>query len=241
MKNIVNIFLVLFSGIFLLSCEDTYLPPTLDYITFGKTAYSTGVDVGGSTTVDIPVYTGAAASTDTSFNVIVDGSGAADGSYSVPSSVTIAGGTNEGTLSVNLSDVNLGIGVNKVTVSFESAAGFSYGDPVSIDYIQNCNEITATLDITFDYWASETSYEFIDALGGVVASGGGYGDGQGPVSESITLCAGRDYTLVFYDVFADGMNDGTNVGSYSLTIGGVVVVTGGGSFGASESNAFDTN
>jgi hypothetical protein len=37
------------------------------------------------------------------------------------------------------------------------------------------------------------------------------------------------------------MNDGTNLGSYTLTISGVVKATGGGSFGASESTDFDTN
>ncbi len=62
-----------------------------------------------------------------------------------------------------------------------------------------------------------------------------------PVSESIILCAGRDYTLVFYDEFSDGMDDGATLGSYTLTIGGVVKATGGGAFGASESNSFDTN
>ena len=81
----------------------------------------------------------------------------------------------------------------------------------------------------------------IDSLGGVVASGGGYSRGQTPISEIITLCGGRDYTLVFYDAYGDGMNDGATLGSYTLTIGGVEKASGGGSFGASESNSFDTN
>ena len=37
------------------------------------------------------------------------------------------------------------------------------------------------------------------------------------------------------------MDDGDNIGSYTLTIGGVEKVSGGGAFGASESSSFDTN
>lgn len=239
MKKIANIFLILLVSISLLNCEDTYLPPALDYVTFGTDTYSAGVDPGGSTTVDIPVYTAKVSGAATTFNVTVDGSNAAAGSYDVPASVTIAAGTNEGILTVSLSDVNLGIGVNRINITFEDVAGAYHGESTTLEYIQNCNEVTATLDITFDYYASETSWEFIDALGGVVATKG-YSDGESPVSESITLCAGRDYTLVFYDAYGDGMNDGDNLGSYSLTIGGTVKATGGGNFGASESNSFDT-
>lgn len=243
MKKIANIFLILLVSISLLNCEDTYLPPSLDYVTFGTDTYSTGVDPGGSTTFDIPVYTAKVNSAATTYNVTVDGSNAAAGSYDVPASVTIEGGTNEGILTVSLSDVNLGIGVNKITINFENVVGLNNGGSTTLEYIQNCNEVTGTLDITFDYYAEETGWQIIDALGGVVMSKpeGSYANGQAPVSENITLCAGRDYTLTFTDAYADGMNDGDNLGSYSLTIGGAVKATGGGSFGASESNTFDTN
>lgn len=243
MKKIANIFLILISTLLLQSCEDTYLPPALDYIAFGTDTYSTGVDPGGSTTFDIPVYTAKVYSASKTFNVTVDGSNAAAGSYDVPASVSIAAGSNEGILTVSLSDVNLGIGVNKITINFEDVAGAYHGESTTLEYIQNCNEVTGTLDITFDYYAEETGWQIIDALGGVVMSKpeGAYANGQAPVSENITLCAGRDYTLTFTDAYADGMNDGDNLGSYSLSIGGVVKATGGGSFGASESNTFDTN
>ncbi|WP_143144226.1 hypothetical protein [Flaviramulus basaltis] len=242
MKKIAYIFLILLSTVgFLQSCEDTYLPPPLEYVTFGDAVYSTGVDIGGSTTLEIPVYTGNITSADRSFNVIVDDSNAAPGSFSVPSSVTVPGGTNEGTLAVNLSDVDLGIGVNRLNITFENGAEFSNGPAATVEYIQNCNEIIATLDFAFDYYSSETGWYITDALDGVVASKSGYADGQGSASESITLCAGRDYTLYVTDVYGDGMNDGTNLGSYTLTIDGTVKATGGGNFGASEASAFDTN
>jgi len=236
MKKIANIFLILFVSISLLNCEDTLEPSALDYIAFGTDTYSTGVDPGGSTTFDIPVYTAKVYSAATTFNVTVDGSNAAAGSYDVPASVSIAAGTNEGILTVSLSDVNLGIGVNEITINFEDVAGAYHGESTTLEYVQNCTEVTAILDIIFDSWSSESGWEIIDSLGGVVVSKNYSSDGLSPVSEEITLCDGRDYTLVFTDSWGDGMN-----GSYTLTIGGTVKVTGGGSFGASESNDFDTN
>jgi len=243
MKKIANIFLILLVSISLLNCEDTLEPSALDYIAFGTDKYSTGVDPGGSTTFDIPVYTAKVYSAAKTFNVIVDGSNAAAGSYDVPASVTVAAGTNEGILTVSLSDVNLGIGVNKIKINFEDVAGAYHGESTTLEYVQNCNEVTVTLDFNFDYYSDETGWFISDSLGGVVASkdAGGYARGIWTASESIVLCSGRDYTLTVTDRYEDGMDDGTNLGSYTLTFGGVVKATGGGSFGASESNSFDTN
>jgi len=226
------------------SCADDQddFTTNVNFVTFGDAGYSTGVDVGGSATVDIPVYTTNVTSSTRTFNVFIDEdrSDAAPGSYTVPASVTIEGGSNKGTLSVTLSDVDLGIGVNKLVLDFEAVAQLSNGGNTTVSYTQNCNEVSGTLDIDFDYYAEETSWEIIDALGGTVLQSGAYSNGNPPVSESITLCAGRDYTLIFYDAYSDGMNDGQYLGSYTLTIGGVEKVSGGGNFGASESTEFNT-
>lgn len=242
MKKIAYIFLMVFSVISLQNCEDTYLPPTLEYITFGKAVYSVGVDVGGTKTVEIPVYAGNIVSSDRTFDVVVDGSAASTGSYTAPSSVTIPGGTNKGTLVVNLSDTNLGIGVNKLTIKFVADGQTTVGAATRIDYIQNCEEVTLTLNFVFDAWGSETGWQIKDALGGIVVSKprNTYADGQATATESITLCAGRDYTLIITDYYGDGLSDPAN-GSYTLSLGGTVKVTGGGNFGASQTTAFDTN
>jgi len=220
--------------------EETPSTSDLNYVTFGGDMFSAGVDVGGSTTVDIPVYTTEIAGSAKTFNLTVDGSDAATGSYNVPASVVIEAGTNKGTLSVTLSDVDLGIGVNIITIDFEEVDGLINGGSTAIEYTQNCTEVTATLDISFDYYSSETGWYIVDSLGGVVLSNQYGSDGIWTTSENLSLCSGRDYTLVFTDAYGDGMDDGTNLGSYTLTIGGAVKVTGGGGFGASESNAFDT-
>jgi hypothetical protein len=243
MKKIKLILLTVFTVFAFTSCEEE-MPAgqNANYITFGKTTYSTGVDVGGTKTVDIPVYTANLVGSERSFDVtVLPTSTAAAGSYTVPTSVSIPAGSNEGTLTVVLTDTNLGIGVNALRLSFAAEEGLSRGANTTLSYIQNCTEVTATLNITFDAWGSETGWRITDSLGGVVASKaeGTYANRQATATETIKLCAGRDYTFTITDKFGDGLSDPTN-GSYSLTIGGVTKASGGGNFGASQSRAFDT-
>ncbi|MGC6429561.1 MAG: hypothetical protein ACON5F_00810 [Jejuia sp.] len=242
MKKILNLFIIIFSLVLFQNCEEDQFESTLSYVTFGDPIYSTGVDVGGSTTIDVIVYTNTNVGSDTSFNIAVDeSSNAASGSYTVPSSVTIPGGSNKGTLTIGLSDVNLGIGINQLVLNFSGLdATYSSGASTTVEYIQNCNEVTATLDFAFDGYASEVGWSVQDELGGTVASGGGYADGQASASESIILCIGRNYTLNITDAFGDGLSFPSD-GTYTLTIGGVVKATGGGDYGDGESTDFDTN
>mgnify|MGYP006172176927 FL=1 len=242
MKTIIKTFLVLLVSVSLFNCEDTLEPSALDYIAFGTDKYSTGVDPGGATTFDIPVYTAKVYSAATTFNVTVDGAKAAAGSYDVPASVSIAAGSNEGVLTVSLSDVNLGIGINEITINFKDEAGSYHGESTTLAYVQNCTDITATLDLSFDRWGSEVYWEIRDSLDGLVVSTGGYPDtGAGTTttdSVAITLCAGRSYTFLALDAYGDGWG-----GDYTLTIGGVVKFTGDGSTldTTGVSIDFDTN
>lgn len=244
MKTIGTFLILFLSLVVLTGCEndETIAISEIEYISFGNLDYSVGIEPGGSESIEIPVYTGNIVSSNRSFDISVDATNAATGSFSIPSSVTIPGGTNEGVLVVNLSDVNLGIGINNLSIEFVKNGDIFTGAPTLIDYVQNCTEITATIDFVFDVYAEETGWFITDALGGTVASkpAGTYA-GLSSASESIQLCAGRDYTLVITDAFSDGMFDGTNFGSYTLTIDGVVKVSDGGSFGATQSNYFDTN
>ena len=224
------------STVFFTSCEDDDVS-TINFVSFeGYDLETIVVDVNGSATQDIAVYTSNKSGSDRTFNIVVDASSAAAGSYNVPSAVTIPGGSNEATFTVTLSDVDLGIGVNTLKLDFENADGFYYGESKEINYIQACTEVTATLAITFDTYGEETGWRITDALGETVASVAAYARNNAPVTESISLCAGRDYTLVFLDSYGDGM-----AGSYTLSVGGVVKVSGpGAGFTTTESNAFDT-
>ena len=247
MKKTINIFLIIFSLVLFQNCDEEQFEPSLDYVTFASDI-TTGVDVGGTTNVTVEVYTTKNVGAATTYAVSVDESTNADpGSYFVPPTVTIPAGSNTGSIEVALSDVNLGIGINKLVIGFGDAGMTSTGEPVTISYIQNCNEVTGTLDLRFNY-PCEVSWEIEDSEGGLVLSGSGYPGCTGTyseVSEPITLCAGRTYTLITTDDYGDGWGA---TGSYTLTIGGVVKVTGDGSLmdnggtGAISSEAgFDTN
>jgi hypothetical protein len=242
MKKISFIITILSVFVFNSCKEESLADNVFNYVTFADTAYSAGVDVGGSTTVDVVVLATRVSGSDRSFNVSVDpSSDAAAGSYDVPNSVTIPGGKQEGKLTISLSDVDLGIGVNNLILNFEEQDGLFLGGSTKVAYTQNCAEVVVTLDIVFDNWGSETGYEVIDALGGVVASkpSGTWSDGQATASEPITLCDGRDYTFTITDGFGDGLSDPDD-GSYTLTVKGVVKASGGGNFGSSQSTEFDT-
>ncbi|MBD0824167.1 hypothetical protein [Aestuariibaculum marinum] len=241
MKKTINIFLLIISFVVLQNCDEDQFESSLNYVSFGDTTYSTGVDVGGSNTIDVYVYTSSKVSSDVTFNIEADASGAADGSYSIPTSVTVPSGSNEGKFTLTLSDVDLGIGINRIELSFtDVTSGYDNGGSTTVEYIQNCTEVTGTLDFVFDTFSDETSWEITDALGGVVLSGGPYARSAGTASESLTLCSGRDYTLTIFDAFGDGMFDGANLGSYTLSIDGEVKISNDGEFDAEVSTAFDT-
>lgn len=242
MKKIANIFLILFSIILFQNCEEDQFETSLSYVTFAETTYSTGVDVGGTNNFDVTVYTNQNVSSDTSFNIVVDEStNAGAGSYVVPASVTVPAGSNSGTFSVALSDVNLGIGINRLVLDFDVDAPFGSGSTTTIEYIQNCTEVIATLDLTFDRWGSEVDWVIRDSEGGLVVSNSkSYGNtaGGSVTSDSIdiTLCAGRSYTIELIDTYGDGWNgEGVlTTPAYTLTIGGEVKATGDGDLGGTN-------
>lgn len=242
MKKITYILLAFIAVFTLNSCEESNEAPGTNYITFAEPTFSTGVDVGGSTSVEIPVFTANTSGSARTFAITVaETSNAAAGSYTVPTSVEIPANTNKGTITVALTDTNLGIGVNRLVLNITQEMGLSVGGSTTLSYIQNCTEVTATLNINFDGWGSESSWTITDSLGGVVASKAEdtYTDGQANAVETITLCAGRDYTFTFNDAFGDGLSDPAN-GNLSLTIGGVEKAAVSGNFGTKYEVAFDT-
>lgn len=242
MKKTINIFLIIFSLVLFQNCEEEQFEPNLDYVTFGSDSYSTGVDVGGNSNVTVAVYTTKNVGTATTYALSVDESTNADpGSYFVPPTVTIPAGSNTGTFDVALSDVNLGIGINELVINFGDVGMASASGATTIAYTQNCNEVTATLDITFDRWGTEVDWEIRDSEGGlVIANSTAYPNTAGGsiTSDSIdiTLCAGRSYTIELIDTYGDGWN-GENVlttPAYTLTIGGTVKATGDGDLGGTN-------
>lgn len=235
MKNTIYVFTLLFVAFFI-SCEEEEGIQTADlnYINFASPNYSAGVDPGSSASVDITVYTTTISNSDRSFGLSVDtaNSNAAAGSYTVPESVVVPAGTNEGSFTVNLTDTNLGIGINEIIINISPEVGLYNNEGTSVSYTQNCTELNGSLDFIFDFYAGETEWEILNSEGGLTVAGGPYSNGDDPVSEPIVLCQGRSYTLVIYDSYGDGFCCFYGDGSYSLTVDGNEISAGDGDIGS---------
>lgn len=244
-----KLFLLLFMvSIFITisSCNiETEESDIINYVTFSSTNYDAGaITLDGSVDFEISILSSLKTNSARTFNINVDNnsSNAGNGSYSVPNTVTIPSGSQEGKFTITLSDVDLGIGVNDLVLNFSEKEGVFFGDSTTISYTQQCTETTVTLEIIFDDFASETGYEITDSLGSIIASANPetWSDGDTSAIENISLCANRDYTFTITDSFGDGITY-PNTGSYSLRIGDETKASGSGNFEASKSTDFDTN
>lgn len=108
-----------------------------------------------------------------------------------------------------------------------------------ISEIETYSNSNVSLSLTTDTYGYETSWELIsNNTGEVVAQGGNYGNNQ-TITQNFELTNGC-YIFTIYDQYADGICCNFGQGSYTLTSGSDVIVTGG-VFGASESTSFAIN
>jgi len=108
----------------------------------------------------------------------------------------------------------------------------------------NCNACPCaggagfSLIINPDFYIGETSWDVTDAFGNIVASGGGYANGQGLTVETLCLPPGC-YDFTIYDSYGDGLFDGQRTGTYVIIDeNGNSMVSGSGNFGSSETTNF---
>ena len=94
----------------------------------------------------------------------------------------------------------------------------------------SCAYEAMIVTINPDNYASESSWDVVDADGIMIASGG---------SNSADLCVDEGcYTFTMYDSFGDGMCCAYGSGSYEVSDGVGVVLASGASFGSLESTDF---
>ncbi len=102
----------------------------------------------------------------------------------------------------------------------------------------NCDGDGFFLTLTFDDYASETSWQITNAGGAIVASGDGYAEVAGTsIAEPICLPVGC-YDLTVFDSYGDGMCCAYGDGGYSMTNSEGTVITSGGDFGDSDTFNF---
>ncbi|BDS13222.1 T9SS type A sorting domain-containing protein [Aureispira anguillae] len=100
-------------------------------------------------------------------------------------------------------------------------------------------ETEILLNLVPDNFGSETTWRFT-GVGGtpIYASGGPYTNNNNtPINESICVPTGSQVIFTILDSYGDGICCSEGTGSYTVTVNGVTVATGG-SFGASESSTF---
>jgi len=192
--------------------------------------------------ITIPVNVTTKSDSDRSFTVSTDAASTAlTGSFTL-GNVTIPAGSFNGSVDVTFDSALLEDGVlYTLILNIDAPTDGTTFNKATINYNKKviCNDMK--LSVTTDFWAEETSWEITDASGTVVESfPGGWSNGVADYEFTFTLPDGA-YTLTFFDVYSDGMFDGTNTGSYTLTCSILTHVTGGGAFGASQSTDFVVN
>ena len=212
--------------------DDDFTPP--NFVTFEQGPLNVGVDLGGSTTREVTLYTGNVTSNDRTFNINVGSATTLEAAgYNVPSSVTVPGGSNEATFNVDISDVNLGLAGKTLVLQLQQESGLTVGAPLTMNISTTCVGREFVIDFEFDGYASELSWGIADAEGNMLITGGGYADGAERASRSLCLESGT-YTFYVADAYGDGLTF-PNVGSITLSYAGEVLAEIDGDYGEGTS------
>ena len=107
---------------------------------------------------------------------------------------------------------------------------------VPVYIIPPCDGVELSIDIFFDGYGSDTTWEIVDEDDEVVASGGPYVDGQETATSVLCMELGT-YTFTVFDGYGDGLSS-PNEGSVVLSVGGETIFEAVGDFGPSASTTF---
>jgi len=226
MKKYIYLFLASLVIISFSSCEESTVE-ALDtsFASFVSNTMDIGVEAGSETSKEVKIYTTNITGSDRSIPVMVvaESTDADAGAYTIPSTVTIPGGSNVGSLKIDVKDV--GLSEDKVLViRLQSTADTSTGEALTIGLSQLCpnNGIKLKINLSFDDWAEEAAWRIKDAAGNTVLASahpfdfGAYGGMTAPTTIKECLSSGT-YTIEIYDQYGDG---GTG---YQVTANGILV------------------
>lgn len=233
-KNIIVTFSLICSLFVVTSCSEDE-KEDLNYVSFESKVINFGVALNESDTFDVKVYSANKTGDSRTFAVeVVEAETTADPQYySVPSTFTIPGNTNEGVIPVSVTGTNLGSG--KVIVLKLTPSSTVYtGAKVTINVTEACFQNSVNLAFTFDSYPEETYWELYQGATLYASSAAGDYTGQSTFSQLFCLPDG-DYTLVVYDDYGDGIS---SPGGFMLTSGATTLASGGGNFGTEVSYNF---
>lgn len=236
--------LVLLVIITVLSCDSDNSFSTVsdyDFISFENDNVTFELDQDGESSQMITVYNSKTYSNDRTYNleVLLESTTISAESYAVPASVTIPANERSAQFGVTITDNGFGSG-DRLVLGFADDNTALNPHPLQMDIVIVCPMNELILDITFDNYAEETSWELytdITTTPTLIASGSGYDDLDDQSIQQRLCIDNGDFGFVIYDVYSDGMCCSFGQGSYSLTVNGEVIHQGG-SFGASEVTTF---
>lgn len=243
MKNILKFTIVAAILSIAVSCDSDEPFERANYVNFQPKNESVEVVDQQTAVVDVKVYSTTVTGNNRVFDVNVSETTTLDSrAFSVPETVVIPGGSNEGTLSVDITDANengnlITLTAQKIDFSLSGGDGsILNGDLFSINVIEQCLFNSVTLTIAFDDYPEETYWAIYDAAdtSTPLLTGGAGGAYAGESSLSTKFCLeDGDYLFAMFDAYGDGIvGDG-----YTLTSGGETLASGA-DFGSQDVTAF---
>ncbi len=206
------------AAFFFSSCEKEEVEaPGTNYVAFQGQAIDLEVEISGSSTQNVSLYSANVAGNDRTYNVEVLSASTIDQTYiTVPSTVTIPAGSNKGDLAVSINDY-AGLDGEPVTlvlnVTEPNGDGSSIGEPATINVFRECLENRLFYYTVFDDYPEEVYWRIIDLNAGVIVASnnsspafGGYAGRTGFTNLPICLSDG-DYRLEVYDAYGDGAGE----------------------------------
>ncbi len=141
MKKLTTLLLLIFSLLAFNNCSDDVIgTKDLNYIAFQVNTPTIIVEKNGSTTADIHVYTTQVTGSDRTFNVtVVTASTTANATtYNVPATVTVPANSNDGILTITVSDTNLGVDPVTLGLQFVASEGLFTGSKTTLVIQKHC-------------------------------------------------------------------------------------------------------
>jgi len=214
------------------------------------------VNPGESKNLEAKLYA-TASSTERVVKLIVDAATTANPQYfSVPATVTIPAGATEVAFNVSVTGTDLDGGKSIVlrieaqdgldistsyTTSINPVTGVSTTTVTSAKLTisaYSCNENLVVVNLAFDNYPEEQYYELYDSASNLISSNsdGAYAGLNLKTKREVFCLPDGDYSFILYDIYGDGMFDGTNTGNFEVAKltaeTGTKLGGGSGNFGA---------
>lgn len=163
MKKYLRIFIAIVSLSTVVACsnDDDFTPP--NYVTFAENDMGFAVNENTSGSFDVTVFTANTTGSDRTFTINVDESSTLNSdSYTVPETVTVPGGSNEATFTVEITDTSISNSGETLVLSLGDEEGLHTGNPLAVEIARICEfEMTGTFMDNSEFYEAEFPVEIM--------------------------------------------------------------------------------